>query len=371
MSNFAQASGDATGSLLRTIGSDTLISVVVPLHNEARCLDAFFREADRAFASLACQVEHVCVNDGSTDATLSLLQAKLISHPGLRIVDLSRNFGKEAAIMAGLAHARGHAVVLIDADLQDPPSLIPALLAKWQQGFDVVYGQRACRKSDALLKRWTARAFYRVFNALTDVRIPPGAGDFRLLDRRVVDVLLSLPERNRFTKGLFSWVGFRQTGVPFTRQPRAAGSSAWSYWRLLNFAIDGLTSFSIGPLRLAGLGGILVSMLGFGYAAFLTARTLIYGADVPGYASVMVVMMVLGGFQLFSLGLIGEYLGRLYMEAKQRPLFVVSDVYEQPRPEAAGGAPPSEPSRASGVAEHSLHATASQSGRRPARVEPG
>jgi len=314
----------------RPIRPDTLLSVVVPLFNEQASLEAFFLELDRVAKDLRCRVEYVCVNDGSRDGTLEILRRKLDSDARLRIVNFSRNFGKEAALMAGLASARGDAVVIIDADLQEPPAVIARFLQKWSEGYDVVYGVRACRKVDSLAKRWTAKAFYAVFNKLTDVHIPAGAGDFRLLDRRVADALLLLPERNRFMKGLFSWVGFSQIGVEFVRQERVAGASAWSYLRLVNLAIDGLTSFSIGPLRLAGMAGVVISLMGFAYAAFLTARTLIFGADVPGYASVMVVIMVLGGFQLISLGLIGEYLGRLYMEAKKRPLYLISDVFERP-----------------------------------------
>lgn len=229
---------------------------------------------------------------------------------------------------AGLERARGDVVVVIDADLQDPPALIGDFLAKWREGYDVVYGVRASRDSDTLLKRATARAFYRVFNAIASVPIPHDAGDFRLMDRRVVDALLALPERNRFMKGLFAWVGFRQTGVEFVRDTRVAGRSSWNYFRLWNFAVDGLTSFSIMPLRIASVAGGVISLLGFAYAAYLVVRTLVSGVDVPGYASIVVIMLFLGGVQLLCLGLIGEYLGRLYVEAKGRPLFIVSDVFE-------------------------------------------
>ena len=305
----------------------TLISIVAAFYNEAESIGAFFHEVHAAARMLDARVEYICVNDGSTDGTLALLQQEMAARPNIRIVNLARNFGKEAAISAGLNHARGSAVIVIDADLQDPPSLIAAFVAKWRQGYDVVYGVRASRRADSLVKRATARLFYALFNRLTDVKIPRGAGDFRLMDRRVVDAVLALPERNRFMKGLFSWVGFRQTGVEFERGPRAAGKSGWSYSRLVHFAVDGLTSFSIAPLRFASLAGALVSLLGFSYAAFLVIRTLVFGADVPGYASVMVMMMFLGGVQLCCLGLMGEYLGRLYIEAKGRPLYVVADVF--------------------------------------------
>lgn len=305
---------------------DPLISIVVAFYNEEDTIGAFFAEAGRIVENLPCVVEYICVNDGSRDRTPDLLRAQMKATPNMRMVTLARNFGKEAAMVAGLAEARGDAVILIDADLQDPPALIADFVAKWREGYDVVYGVRTSRTVDSVLKRWTARAYYALFNALTEIRIPPGASDFRLLDRRVVDVLLQLPERNRFMKGLFSWVGFRQTGVDFVREARVAGGTKWSYLRLANFAIDGLTSFSIAPLRIASLAGVLVSLFGFCYAAFLVARTLVFGIDVPGYASLMVAVMVLGGVQLVCLGLIGEYLGRLYIEAKGRPLYVVADI---------------------------------------------
>jgi glycosyltransferase involved in cell wall biosynthesis len=215
--------------------------------------------------------------------------------------------------------------------LQDPPAVIADFVAKWREGFDVVYGVRASREADTFLKRATAGAFYRLFNSITSVPIPPDAGDFRLMDRRVVDALLALPERNRFMKGLFAWVGFRQTGVEFVRDPRVAGATSWNYPRLWNFAVDGLTSFSIVPLRMASMAGGVISLIGFAYAAYLTFRTLVNGVDVPGYASIVVIVLFLGGVQLLCLGLIGEYLGRLYIEAKARPLYIVADVFEKPR----------------------------------------
>lgn len=320
--------GGQSSQMLETRGRRALLSIVVAFYNEEEAIPAFFAAMRDLKPALACRVELVCVNDGSRDNTLALLQAYASMQGGIRVVNLSRNFGKEAAITAGLMESRGDAVVIADADLQDPPSLIPQFVAKWREGYDVVYGIRACRKSDSWLKRSTAKAFYAVFNRMTDTEIPADAGDFRLMDRRVVSALLKLPERNRFLKGLFAWVGFRQTGISFVREPRVAGHTSWSYFKLFNFALDGLTSFSIAPLRLASLSGITVSLLGFCYALYLFLRTLLWGADVPGYASVMVVMMFLGGVQLIGLGVIGEYLGRLYLEAKMRPLFLISDVYD-------------------------------------------
>jgi glycosyltransferase involved in cell wall biosynthesis len=313
-------------------GRDALLSIVIALHNEEQAIAALFSELTQIEAQLDCRVEYVCVNDGSTDGTLARLRAKLIDMPNLFVVDLARNFGKEAAMTAGLANARGDAILVIDADLQDPPSLIPEFMVKWREGFDVVYGVRASRASDTLLKRTTAAMFYNVFNRVANTKIPHGAGDFRLMDRRVVQAILSMPERNRFMKGLFSWVGFRQIGVEYVRDSRVAGRSSFNYPRLLNFAIDGLTSFSILPLRLASLAGIVISIVGFAYAAYLIVRTIVQGVDVPGYASIMVVVMFLGGVQLICLGFIGEYLGRLYVEAKGRPLYIIAGIESRDDP---------------------------------------
>ena len=304
------------------------LSIVVAFYNEEKAIAPFFAEMDRVAAGLDCPLEFVCVNDGSRDQTLELLKAELAKCRPMKIVNFARNFGKEAAMTAGLEQAKGAAVVVIDADLQDPPALIKDFLAKWREGYDVVYGVRASRESDSLFKRATAGAFYRVFNSIASVPIPHDAGDFRLMDRRVVDALLALPERNRFMKGLFAWVGFKQTGVEFVREARVAGKTSWNFLRLWNFAVDGLTSFSIVPLRMASMAGAIISVLGFAYALYLVIRTLVYGADVPGYASIVVIMLFLGGVQLLCIGLIGEYLGRLYIEAKGRPLYIVADVFE-------------------------------------------
>src|SRR5215469_1604828 len=250
-------------------GREALLSIVIALHNEEDGVDALFSELLRMEPSLDCRIEYVCVNDGSTDGTLAKLREKMNAGRNITIVDLARNFGKEAAMTAGLAQASGDAVLVIDADLQDPPSLIPAFVAKWREGNDVVYGVRISRASDTLPKRVTAALFYGIFNRVTKTKIPHGAGDFRLMDHRVVAALLSLPERNRFMKGLFSWVGFKQVGVEYARETRSAGRTSFSYPRLVDFAIDGLTSFSIQPLRMASLAGIFVSIVGFAYAAYL------------------------------------------------------------------------------------------------------
>lgn len=308
-------------------GGAVELSVVAPMYNEAANLDRFFERLVPVLDGLGSSYEIVCVNDGSSDETLSRLLEHRRRAPAITVIDLARNFGKEIALSAGLEHARGAAVVPIDADLQDPPELIAELVARWREGYDVVYATRRSRRGEGWLKRLTANAFYRVLDRLTEIPIPRDTGDFRLLDRRVVDALIRLPERTRFMKGLFAWVGFRQTAVLYDRQPRHAGTTKWNYWRLWNLAIDGITSFSSIPLKVWGYVGLVLSLLAFLYAAFLVLRTLAFGIDVPGYASLMVVILFLGGMQLITLGVIGEYLGRIYTEVKGRPLYLVRERY--------------------------------------------
>jgi glycosyltransferase involved in cell wall biosynthesis len=304
-----------------------VLSMVVPVYNEAANLEAFFARLIPVLERLGVLYEVVAVNDGSSDDSLGRLLKIREQLPVLKIVNLSRNFGKDIALSAGIDHASGDAVIPIDADLQDPPELIGEMVAKWHEGFDVVYGQRISRESDTFGKQITARMFYRTMERMTDVAIPRDAGDFRLLDRRVVEVLKRLPERSRFMKGLFAWVGFRQAALPYDRQTRHAGATNWSYWRLWNFAIDGVTSFSSSPLKVWSYVGLGISALSFLYAIFLATLVLIHGIDVPGYASLMVVVLFLGGIQLITLGIIGEYIGRIYNEVKGRPLYLVSELY--------------------------------------------
>lgn len=302
------------------------LSVVVPFYNEERTVPALFARLRPVLRSLGARYEIVAVNDGSTDRTLETLQALRADEPALVLVDLSRNFGKEAALTAGLDHAAGAAVVVIDADLQDPPELIPQLVAQWRAGSEIVLARRTDRSSDPVAKRASAGLFYRLFNRLSETPIPAHVGDMRLLDRVVVDALRRLPERQRFMKGLFAWVGFRTATVDFVREPRAAGASKFSFWPLWNLALQGITSFSTLPLRIWTWIGLLVALLSFVYASFLVVRTLVHGADVPGYASTLVIVLFLGGLQLMGIGLLGEYLGRTYLEAKRRPLYVVRTV---------------------------------------------
>ncbi|MGB3765808.1 MAG: glycosyltransferase family 2 protein [Phormidesmis sp.] len=304
---------------------DAEISVVVPLYCEESNIDYLFKRLECVLDDLGLPYEIICVDDGSQDNTLNGLGDHHRRNPRIKVVALSRNFGKELALTAGIDYAVGAAVVPIDADLQDPPELIGALVAKWKEGYDVVYARRRSRQGESWFKTMTANNFYRVMERMSNVPIPRDTGDFRLLDRRVVDVLKLLPERTRFMKGLFAWVGYRQTEVVYDRDARYSGETKWNYWRLWNFAIDGITSFSLVPLRVWSYVGIAFALLSFLYGTFLFVRTLIDGIDVPGYASLMVAVLFLGGVQMVSLGVLGEYLGRVYEEVKGRPLYLVRE----------------------------------------------
>lgn len=308
-----------------SVGGQPTLSLVVPVYNEAGSIDSFLARAKPVLEALGEAYEIVFVDDGSSDATWQRLVAARERDPAVKVVGLSRNFGKDIALTAGLDHAGGAAVVAIDVDLQDPPEVIPDLVAKWREGHDVVYARRLSRAGDSAAKRLSAAWFYRVHHALSEIDIPADTGDFRLMDRKVIEALGRVGERNRFMKGLFTWVGFRQAEVGYRRAARAAGESKWSYWRLWNFALDGITSFSTLPLRVWTYVGGVVSLLAFAYALFLIVRTLVHGVDTPGYASLMVVVLLLGGINLLSLGVIGEYLGRTYMEVKHRPLYLVRE----------------------------------------------
>jgi len=305
--------------------SQVEISIVVPVRNEAASLEEFFIQLLPVLERLGTTWEVICVNDGSTDATLDLLLEFHRRTPVIKVISLSRNFGKDIALSAGFDFARGAAVIPIDADLQDPPELIVPMVAKWREGFDVVFATRTRRNGESWLKRITARYFYEIFDRITDIPIPHDTGDFRLLDRRVVDVLVRLPERTRFMKGLFAWVGFKQAAITFDRGPRHSGDTKWSYWRLWNFALDAITSFSSLPLKIWSYLGLAISVFAFLYAIFLAALKLFRGIDLPGYASLMVAVLFFGGVQLISLGIIGEYLARMYSEVKGRPLYLVRD----------------------------------------------
>ncbi|MCK9189400.1 glycosyltransferase family 2 protein [Acidithiobacillus sp.] len=303
------------------------VSIIIPCHNESGNLATLYARVCAVMDEAGEPWEMICVNDGSGDDTLLQLIALHHQDRRVRVIDLSRNFGKEAALTAGLDAARGEAAIPLDADLQDPPELIPELLAQWREGFDVVNAVRLSREGESWLKRASAHVFYRIINRMSDVEIPPDTGDFRLLSRPVLDALQTLPERRRFMKGLFAWVGFRSTNVYYHRAPRHAGKTTWNYWRLWNLAVEGVTSFSQVPLQLAAYLGFVVSLLAFLYAVWLIIRTLVYGNPVKGYPSMMVTLLFLGGVQLMALGVIGEYLGRIYEESKQRPIYLVRQVW--------------------------------------------
>jgi glycosyltransferase involved in cell wall biosynthesis len=318
------------------LGSPSLtaptFSVVAPAYNEAENLPEFHAQISAVMDGLGEPWELVLINDGSRDTTLLVMEALRAADPRIAIVNLSRNFGKEIATTAGLDHARGAAIILIDTDLQDPPEVIPQLVAGWRAGYDTVYAQRRQRQGESWLKRATAAAFYRILRRATPVPVPADTGDFRLMSRRVVTALLQLREHHRFMKGLFAWVGFPSCAVLYDRHPRHAGVSAWNYWKLWNFALEGITSFTTAPLRMATYLGLLV---GFGAAVFLAQlmiRTMLFGNEVPGYPSLMAVVLFLGGAQLITLGSIGEYLGRVFNEVKHRPLYFV----EQYKPSVGG-----------------------------------
>lgn len=303
------------------------LSIVAPCFNEQEVLDLFFARIEDQLARLGLDYEIICVNDGSRDHTLAVLLRHHQRDPRIKVINLARNFGKETALSAGLDATTGDMVVPIDVDLQDPPELIDQFVAAWESGADVAYGVRVDRRADTPLKRFTAQGFYRAFNRLSDVDLPYNAGDFRLMDRRVVEVLRQLPERNRFMKGLFAWVGFRQEAIPYARPERAAGTSSWRYWKLWNFALDGITSFSTAPIRVWSYVGLVAGVLAVGVAGLIVIRTLLWGRDVPGYPSLMVVILMSFGLQMLAIGSLGEYVARIYQEVKGRPLYVVMDRY--------------------------------------------
>lgn len=307
-------------------GASRLLSIVVPVLNEQDGLSPFLTALYAALEDCPVELEVVFIDDGSTDATLERLRQMARQDTRVRYLSLSRNFGKEAALTAGLLNARGDAVVPMDVDLQDPPCLIQDFLHLWQeQGYDMVYGVRESRTEDTRLKRSSAGLFYRFFNRIAEAPIPAEAGDFRLLDRRVVEALRRLPERNRFMKGLYAWAGFRSIGVAYQRPARTTGQSKFNYWKLWNFALDGLLSFSTLPLRVWSYIGGITALVSFVYIIVIVAKVLLLGRDVAGYASLMSTVLFFGGMQLLSIGVLGEYVGRLFIESKGRPLYLVAE----------------------------------------------
>ena len=302
-----------------------LLSVVVPCFNEEAVIEATHQRLGRVLDGIALPSEIVYVDDGSSDATFSRLSAIQSRDARVRVVRLSRNFGHQFASTAGLQHASGDAVVLIDADLQDPPELISEMLAKWQEGFAVVYGTRTTRSGEGWFKRATAKSFYRLINRVSEVPIPLDTGDFRLMDRRVVDAVLAMPERDRFLRGMVAWAGFRQTPLPYAREPRTAGASKYPLRKMLHFAGDGILSFSLTPLKFATFLGFLASALALVGIVYALAVRLETHAWVAGWASIFLAVLFMGGVQLICLGILGEYLGRIYGESKRRPLYFVAE----------------------------------------------
>ena len=310
------------------------VSLVVPFYNEAQGIAAFEAGVRATLEALpGYEFEVVCVDDGSGDATLAGLQAAAARDPRYVVIGLSRNFGKEAALTAGIDHASGDAVIPMDADLQDPPELLAQLLAQWRDGAEVVLAHRVDRSTDRYLKRTVAGLFYRIHNRLSDIKLPEDVGDFRLMDRAVVDAVRRLPERQRFMKGLFAWVGFKTRSVEYRRPARAAGQSHFSGLRLWNFALDGITSFSTLPLRIWSYIGLVGALVSFSYGAYILLRTVVFGVDVPGYASLLAATLFVGSVQLLSIGILGEYIGRIYLETKQRPTYIVRSI-DRRKPEA-------------------------------------
>ncbi len=304
------------------------ISIIVPFYNEGDGVERFYESLNPIIDQIAeIDFEVICVDDGSRDSTLNKLISMSDLDARFKIIELSRNFGKEAALTAGIDAAGGDAVIPIDADLQDPPSLIPKMIEKWQEGAEVVLARRADRASDSFAKRKTAEIFYRIHNLLSNVQIQENVGDFRLMDRVVVDAIKQLPENNRFMKGIFAWVGFKTVVIDYVRNPRVIGETKFSGWKLWNFALEGITSFSAVPLKFWLYVGIFGAFSTFIYGIFIVSKTLIYGIELPGYASILVAILFFGSIQLISLGVLGEYIGRIYMETKKRPIYIVRKQY--------------------------------------------
>ena len=307
-----------------------LVTILVPAYNEEAVLPMLYDRLKALMdANTAYNFEVLLVNDGSKDKTFSIMQELRSKDKRINYLNLSRNFGKETAMIAGLDYAKGDCVIIIDADLQDPPELIPEMLQYWEQGYDDVYAKRKSGKGETWLKKFTSKMYYKVLQSMTKVEIQKDTGDFRLLDRRCVEALKQIRESQRYTKGLFSWIGYNKKEILYDRDPRAAGQTKWNYRNLVNLSIDGITSFTTSPLRWSAILGILVSLAGFIYMLVIIIKTLVNGVEVPGYASTMVVILFLGGVQLIFLGVIGEYLGRAFYETKGRPLYFIERYNEE------------------------------------------
>lgn len=303
------------------------ISVVVPLYNEEAVLEHTYQRLKKVMEKLPLDYELLFVNDGSKDKTLQLVQAISFADPHVKCIGFSRNFGHQVAITAGTDYASGDAVIIIDADLQDPPELIPEMVRKWQEGYDVVYAQRSKRDGETFFKKWSAKMFYRTLHKLTDVEIPVDTGDFRLMDQKVYTELKKLNEKNPFVRGLVSWLGFKQVAIEYERDARAAGETKYPLKKMLKLSIDGITSFSHQPLKLASYAGVVLSGVGFIYMLIVLFQALFTSTTVSGWSSMIVIQLLFSGFVLVILGMIGEYIGRIYDEVKDRPLYIVAEHY--------------------------------------------
>jgi glycosyltransferase involved in cell wall biosynthesis len=304
------------------------ISLLIPAYNEQEVLTHLYERLNKLAGSVPhYDFEFLFVNDGSRDRTLEIIKTYAEKDKRVAYVNLSRNFGKETAMIAGLDHVTGDATVIIDADLQDPPELIPKMIDFWEQGYDDVYARRNSRTGETWLKKITSEVFYKLLQKSTNIPIQQDTGDFRLLDRRCVEALKQFRESQRYTKGMFSWIGYKKKELLYDRDPRLAGETKWNYAKLINLAIDGITSFTTAPLRISSLLGALVSFAAFVYIVFLVVRTTMYGSDLAGYPSMMAVILFLGGVQLLSLGIIGEYIGRIFNETKHRPLYLIEEYH--------------------------------------------
>lgn len=307
-----------------------LVTILVPAYNEQEVLHLLYDRLQKLMDEQSkYNFEVLLVNDGSKDNTLKMMQELRKKDNRICYLNLSRNYGKETAMIAGLDYSKGDCVIIIDADLQDPPELIPEMLKLWEDGYDDVYAKRKSRKGESFMKKFTSKMYYKTLQSVTKIEIQKDTGDFRLLDRRCVEALKSIRESERYTKGLFSWIGYNKKEILYDRDPRAAGKTKWNYGKLINLSIDGLTSFTTAPLRWSAIFGILASFAGFIYMLVIIFKAIFNGIDVPGYASTMVVILFLGGLQLIFLGIIGEYLGRAFYETKKRPLYFVDRYNEE------------------------------------------
>ncbi|TWT14573.1 glycosyltransferase family 2 protein [Planomicrobium sp. CPCC 101079] len=307
-----------------------LITILIPAYNEEAVLAVLLERLKKVTSQIPdYRFEYLFVNDGSTDRTLEMLKGMSVFHPEISYINLSRNFGKEIAMLAGFDHVRGDAVIILDADLQDPPELIPQMLRYWEQGYDDVFARRRSRAGETWFKKWSSESYYNLLKKVSSIPVQSNTGDFRLLDRKCIEALNQMRETQRYTKAMFSWIGYNKKEILFDREPRAAGTTKWNYPKLFNLAVDGITASTIAPLRISSFLGMAVSLCAFLYMLFILVRTLLFNDSVPGYPSLMAVILFLGGIQLLSLGIIGEYLGKVFQETKGRPVYLVQEYYSR------------------------------------------